>query len=168
MRTEFDSRYSISRWGDWSGYRSAFFNEGNHPYCCSPALIAAATAPSPRTNQPHAAAAKQTNPPLCLAPGGSLHSTWRIAHDLNVRRPGAVLACWPSGHATVMGVALIPPFLIRDELDSGRLSRPAPQFESDSRPNQSGHSGAKGRIRDVTGVQIGLCRSRAISRWLTT
>lgn len=55
----------------------------------------------------------------------------RIAHDLNGTRL-ELFSMLAKAAMHGMGVALIPPFLIRDELDSGRLITPCPHsFESD-------------------------------------
>jgi|TARA_R110000796_G_scaffold64786_1_gene149945 DNA-binding transcriptional LysR family regulator len=126
--TEFDAAIYFGD-GDWSGTEAHFLMKESPVPVCSPALIA-----------PHSTLTAEQISRMPLLQQTTRPYAWRqwfasldmrIAHDLNGTRL-ELFSMLAKAAMHGMGVALIPPFLIRDELDSGRLITPCPHsFESD-------------------------------------
>lgn len=126
--TEFDAAIYFGD-GDWSGTEAHFLMKESPVPVCSPGLIA-----------PHSALTAEQISHMPLLQQTTRPYAWRqwfasldmrVAHDLNGTRL-ELFSMLAKAAMHGMGVALIPPFLIRDELASGRLITPCPHsFDSD-------------------------------------
>lgn len=126
--TEFDAAIYFGD-GDWSGTEAHFLMKESPVPVCSPDLIA-----------PHRSLTAQQISQMPLLQQTTRPYAWRqwfasldmrVAHDLNGTRL-ELFSMLAKAAVHGMGVALIPPFLIRDELESGRLITACPHsFDSD-------------------------------------
>ncbi|SDT87597.1 LysR family transcriptional regulator [Halopseudomonas salegens] len=127
--TEFDAAIYFGD-GDWSGTEAHFLMHESPVPVCSPALIAPASELTPEQIAQLPLLQQTTRPYAWRQWFASLGM--RVEHDLN----GTRLELFSMlGQAAMhgMGIALIPPFLIREELASGKLINPCTHsFESNN------------------------------------
>lgn len=118
--TELDAALYFGDAG-WPGTEAHFLMRENPVPVCSPRLLGGAAALTPEAIAALPLLQQTTRPYAWREWFGSLGM--RIAHDMTgARHELFTMLAQASMHD--MGVALIPPFLIRDELDSGRLVVP--------------------------------------------
>jgi len=115
--TEFDAAIYFGD-GDWSGTRSHLLMRENPMAVCSPALLAGATELSAEQIASLPLLQQSTRP--------YAWRQWFNAQGLNLARDMAgpryeLFSMLAQAAMHEMGVALIPPFLIRRELEEGRL-----------------------------------------------
>ncbi|PKM30860.1 MAG: LysR family transcriptional regulator [Gammaproteobacteria bacterium HGW-Gammaproteobacteria-11] len=126
--TEFDAAIYFGD-GDWSGTEAHFLMKESPVPVCSPDLIAPHTLLTAEQISQMPLLQQSTRPYAWRQWFASLDM--RVAHDLNGTRL-ELFSMLAKAAKHGLGVALIPPFLIRDELDSGQLISPCPHsFESD-------------------------------------
>lgn len=127
--TEFDAAIYFGD-GDWSGTEVHFLMHESPVPVCSPALIAPATALTPEQIAQLPLLQQTTRPYAWRQWFASLGM--RVEHDLNGTRL-ELFSMLAQAAMHGMGVALIPPFLIQDELANGTLINPcAHSFDSDN------------------------------------
>ncbi|UAW98786.1 LysR family transcriptional regulator [Halopseudomonas nanhaiensis] len=127
--TEFDAAIYFGD-GDWSGTEAHFLMKESPVPVCSPALIAPRRELKPDEIARLPLLQQTTRPYAWRQWFGSLDM--RVEHDLNGTRL-ELFSMLAQAATHGMGVALIPPFLIRRELESGQLINPcAHSFESDN------------------------------------
>ncbi|TVP91794.1 MAG: LysR family transcriptional regulator [Pseudomonadaceae bacterium] len=127
--TEFDAAIYFGD-GDWSGTEAHFLMHESPVPVCSPALIAPATTLTAEHISNLPLLQQSTRPYAWRQWFASLGM--RVEHDLNGTRL-ELFSMLAQAAMHGMGVALIPPFLIRDELASGKLINPcAHSFDSDN------------------------------------
>lgn len=127
--TEFDAAIYFGD-GDWSGTETHFLMKESPVPVCSPGLIAPHRSLTPRQIAELPLLQQTTRPYAWRQWFASLDM--RIEHDLNGTRL-ELFSMLAQAAMHGMGVALIPPFLIRNELESGRLINPCPHsFDSAS------------------------------------
>ncbi len=115
--TELDAALYFGDAG-WPGTEAHFLMRENPVPVCSPRLLGGASALTPDEVAARPLLQQTTRPYAWREWFGSLGM--RIAHDMTgARHELFTMLAQAAMHD--MGVALIPPFLIRDELDSGRL-----------------------------------------------
>ena len=125
--TEFDAAIYFGD-GDWSGTQTDFLMKESPIPVCSPALIAPQQQLSPEriANLP---LLQQTTRPYAWRQWFAAVDM-RVEHDLNGTRL-ELFSMLAQAAMHGLGVALIPPFLIRQELADGRLISPCPRsFDS--------------------------------------
>lgn len=127
--TEFDAAIYFGD-GDWSGTEAHFLMHESPVPVCSPALIAPASELTPIQIAQLPLLQQTTRPYAWRQWFASLGM--RVEHDLNGTRL-ELFSMLAQAAMHGMGVALIPPFLIRDELASGKLiNLCAHSFDSDN------------------------------------
>ncbi|MEH6563885.1 MAG: LysR family transcriptional regulator [Halopseudomonas sp.] len=127
--TEFDAAIYFGD-GDWSGTQTDFLMKESPIPVCSPALIAPQLQLSPEqiANLP---LLQQTTRPYAWRQWFAAVDM-RVEHDLNGTRL-ELFSMLAQAAMHGLGVALIPPFLIRQELADGRLISPcARSFDSNN------------------------------------
>ncbi|MEH6491497.1 LysR family transcriptional regulator [Halopseudomonas sp.] len=125
--TEFDAAIYFGD-GDWPGTQTDFLMKESPIPVCSPALIAPQQQLSPEqiANLP---LLQQTTRPYAWRQWFAA-AEMRVEHDLNGTRL-ELFSMLAQAAMHGLGVALIPPFLIRQELADGRLISPCPRsFDS--------------------------------------
>tara|TARA_R110001592_G_scaffold42588_10_gene138264 strand:+ start:26038 stop:26964 length:927 start_codon:yes stop_codon:yes gene_type:complete len=126
--TEFDAAIYFGD-GDWSGTEAHFLMKESPIPVCSAQLIAPQTQLTPEQIAQLPLLQQTTRPYAWRHWFGSLDM--RVEHDLNGTRL-ELFSMLAKAAIHGMGVALIPPFLIRDELHSGSLITPCMHsFDSD-------------------------------------
>ncbi|QIB49884.1 LysR family transcriptional regulator [Pseudomonas sp. OIL-1] len=126
--TEFDASIYFGD-GDWSGTEAHFLMKEHPVPVCSPALLGdrAELAPADIANMP---LLQQSTRPYAWRQWFASQEM-RVEHDLNGTRL-ELFSMLAQAAMLGMGVALIPPFLIRNELEARRLVIANPHtFESD-------------------------------------
>ena len=127
--TEFDAAIYFGD-GDWSGTEAHFLMKESPVPVCSPALIGPREQLGPEAIAQLPLLQQTTRPYAWRQWFASLDM--RVEHDLNGTRL-ELFSMLAQAAMCGMGVALIPPFLIRNELESGRLINPcAHSFDSDN------------------------------------
>lgn len=127
--TEFDAAIYFGD-GDWSGTEAHFLMHESPVPVCSPALIAPASELTPIQIAQLPLLQQTTRPYAWRQWFASLGM--RVEHDLNGTRL-ELFSMLAQAAMHGMGAALIPPFLIRDELASGKLiNLCAHSFDSDN------------------------------------
>ncbi|ONM44708.1 LysR family transcriptional regulator [Halopseudomonas pachastrellae] len=127
--TEFDAAIYFGD-GDWSGTQTHYLMPEAPIPVCSPALIAPASELSP-DDIARLPLLQQTTRPYAWRQWFAA-ADMRVEHDLNGTRL-ELFSMLAQAAMHGMGVALIPPFLIRQELADGRLISPCPRsFETDN------------------------------------
>ncbi|MFZ2289003.1 MAG: LysR family transcriptional regulator [Halopseudomonas yangmingensis] len=127
--TEFDAAIYFGD-GDWSGTEAHFLMHESPVPVCSPALIAPTSQLTPAQIAQLPLLQQTTRPYAWRQWFASLGM--RVEHDLNGTRL-ELFSMLAQAAMHGMGVALIPPFLIRDELASGKLiNLCAHSFDSDN------------------------------------
>ncbi|SDR68953.1 DNA-binding transcriptional regulator, LysR family [Halopseudomonas xinjiangensis] len=127
--TEFDAAIYFGD-GDWSGTEAHFLMKESPVPVCSADLIAPRTELSAEEIARLPLLQQTTRPYAWRQWFGSLDM--RVEHDLNGTRL-ELFSMLSQAAMHGMGVALIPPFLIRNELADGRLINPcAHSFDSDN------------------------------------
>lgn len=125
--TEFDAAIYFGD-GDWSGTEAHFLMKESPVPVCSPALIAPQTRLAPEDIARLPLLQQTTRPYAWRQWFASLDM--RVEHDLNGTRL-ELFSMLAQAAMHGMGIALIPPFLIRNELQSGALINPcAHSFDS--------------------------------------
>jgi DNA-binding transcriptional LysR family regulator len=126
--TEFDAAIYFGN-GDWPGTETHFLMKESPVPVCSPSLIAPQIQLTPEEIAQLPLLQQTTRPYAWRHWFGSLDM--RVEHDLNGTRL-ELFSMLAKAAVHGMGVALIPPFLICDELESGRLIAPCPHsFDTD-------------------------------------
>lgn len=127
--TEFDAAIYFGD-GDWSGTEAHFLMHESPVPVCSPSLIAPSHSLTPEQIAQLPLLQQTTRPYAWRQWFASLGM--RVEHDLNGTRL-ELFSMLAQAAMHGMGVALIPPFLIQDELASGKLINPCLQsFDSDN------------------------------------
>ena len=127
--TEFDAAIYFGD-GEWSGTQTHFLMKESPIPVCSPGLIAPAQQLSAEQIASLPLLQQTTRPYAWRQWFAALDM--RVEHDLNGTRL-ELFSMLAQAAMHGMGVALIPPFLIRQELADGRLISPCPQsFDSTS------------------------------------
>ncbi len=127
--TEFDAAIYFGD-GDWSGTEAHFLMHESPVPVCSPSLIAPGTELSPEQIAQLPLLQQSTRPYAWRQWFASLGM--RVEHDLNGTRL-ELFSMLAQAAMHGMGIALIPPFLIREELASGKLINPcAHSFDSEN------------------------------------
>ena len=125
--TEFDAAIYFGD-GEWSGTQTHFLMKESPIPVCSPGLIAPAQQLSAEQIASLPLLQQTTRPYAWRQWFAALDM--RVEHDLNGTRL-ELFSMLAQAAMHGMGVALIPPFLIRQELADGRLISPCPQsFDS--------------------------------------
>ena len=127
--TEFDAAIYFGD-GDWSGTQTHYLMPEAPIPVCSPALIAPARELTPE-DIAQLPLLQQTTRPYAWRQWFAA-ADMRVEHDLNGTRL-ELFSMQAQAAMHGMGIALIPPFLIRQELADGRLISPCPRsFETDN------------------------------------
>ncbi len=127
--TEFDAAIYFGD-GEWSGTEAHFLMKESPVPVCSPGLIAPKRELAADEIARLPLLQQTTRPYAWRQWFGSLDM--RVEHDLNGTRL-ELFSMLAQAAMHGMGMALIPPFLIRNELESGRLINPCPHsFDSDN------------------------------------
>ncbi|MCL5042951.1 MAG: LysR family transcriptional regulator [Gammaproteobacteria bacterium] len=161
--TEFDAAIYFGD-GDWSGTEAHFLMHESPVPVCSPSLIAPGTELTPEQIAHLPLLQQSTRPYAWRQWFASLGM--RVEHDLNGTRL-ELFSMLAQAAMHGMGVALIPPFLIRDELSSGRLINPcAHSFDSENAyylaiPERKAESATLQAFRDWLLQEIDVYRSTA-------
>ncbi|MEL0169742.1 MAG: LysR family transcriptional regulator [Pseudomonadaceae bacterium] len=127
--TEFDAAIYFGD-GDWSGTQTHYLMPEAPIPVCSPTLIAPARELTPE-DIARLPLLQQTTRPYAWRHWFAA-ADMRVEHDLNGTRL-ELFSMLAQAAMHGMGIALIPPFLIRQELADGRLISPCPRsFETDN------------------------------------
>ena len=160
--TEFDAAIYFGD-GDWSGTEAHFLMHESPVPVCSPALLAAASCLTPEQIAQLPLLQQTTRPYAWRQWFASLGM--RVEHDLNGTRL-ELFSMLAQAAMHGMGVALIPPFLIRDELASGKLVNPcAHSFDSENAyflaiPERKAESATLQAFRDWLLAEAGQYRQQ--------
>lgn len=161
--TEFDAAIYFGD-GDWSGTEAHFLMHESPVPVCSPSLIAPGTELTPEQIAHLPLLQQSTRPYAWRQWFASLGM--RVEHDLNGTRL-ELFSMLAQAAMHGMGVALIPPFLIRDELASGKLINPClHSFDSENAyylaiPERKAESATLQAFRDWLLQEIDVYRSTA-------
>ena len=159
--TEFDAAIYFGD-GDWSGTEAHFLMHESPVPVCSPSLIAPGTELTPEQISHLPLLQQSTRPYAWRQWFASLGM--RVEHDLNGTRL-ELFSMLAQAAMHGMGVALIPPFLIRDELASGKLINPClHSFDSENAyylaiPERKAESATLQAFRDWLLQEIDVYRS---------